>query len=197
MGAGPWAQNEGRDPGGLWGPMMPLDAWVCLRSLAVPSSCRGTATCGKDLTPAQVAQRSETQQYQGGRGGTKEVMLQVPPASPLDLGHQLALGLQTIFRPISFPSPFYFIVNISLRRFLVSHDVLFLWLRRHPHKEKCFHESAHVHLPLHLNQVVWTPQWKEFCGQCRFGIFHFGEGWRILDTCVIAGFVHFFCIVFL
>ena len=86
---------------------------------------------------------------------------------------------------------FFFMVKISFKHFLISCYILFLWLSQNAYKEKCFYGSTHFHFTLHWNQIVWTHQWGEFCGQCHFGIFHFREGLHILDASVIAGFVHF------
>lgn len=168
---------------------MPLDG-VCLWSPAVPSSCLGTETSVKDISPAQLGQRSK-------RSNTWGEITQSHAASassfPLDTGHMLSLGLQAIFR-LAFFFPLSWKLVSSISRYLATY--YFYDLSQKAYKEKCFYESAHFHLTLHLNQTVWTLRWNKFCGQCHFGIFHFGEGLHILNTSIIAGFVHFFNMVF-
>lgn len=73
---------------------MPLDG-VCLWSPAVPSSCLGTETSVKDISPAQLGQRSKRSNTWG---ETTQSHAASASSFPLDTGHMLSLGLQAIFR---------------------------------------------------------------------------------------------------
>lgn len=66
---------------------------VCLLSLEAPSGCLGTGTSMEDTTPVQLGQRSKCSNTRG-----KTTQSHATSVFPLDTGHMLSLGLQTIFR---------------------------------------------------------------------------------------------------
>lgn len=165
---------------------MPLDG-VCLWSPAVPSWGLGLLWRTFHLLSWAKGQNVA---IPGER--PHKVTLQVLSFFPLDTGHMLSLGLQAIFRL----SSFFFNVKVCFKHFLISCYILFLWLSQKAYKEKCFYESDHFHFTLHLHQTVWILQWNKFCGQCHFGIFHFGEGLHNSQYFHNCRFCSFFYIVF-
>lgn len=95
----------------------------------------GTGTSVKDISPAQLGQRSKRSNTPG-KDHTKSCC-KCFPSFPLDTGHMFSLGLQAIFR-LSLKKYFfffYFIVNVFFKCFLyLATYYFYAWVKMHTKK---------------------------------------------------------------